>query len=360
MGGLFNPTNSFLLMGLGLLCLLLFSKLSHGDSSIQNQPYVLPPENGAGFLKTQANVSIAIATTVLHPPSTLPTWLDYHLRWVQHIVIYMDDPDERPEFERLCKDKPVTLLNGSRVEPQMTPESRLIRRQMANIRHAIGYLMERGYEWLLHIDLDELLYGPLVESRAWAGDPEVGLVTFTNNEALPVDFETSDPFRDCVFFWVNGIDRNANFLAYGNGKSAVRLGPAVEPRGAHSFSGHTVRTLKPSAEEAMILHYPYPSYNSWIRKFTLYGRFSDHWFGDRHAPTILDFMLHSRDVVQKAHKTGDWAAARAFFSRRILDPESRKEAISQGKIRRYTPLANTTTGLHSCSWPTYLPATCPT
>ncbi|KAK9847480.1 hypothetical protein MYU51_018733 [Penicillium brevicompactum] len=238
-------------------------------------------------------MSIAIATTVLHPGPTLPAWLDYHLRWVQHVVIFMDDPDERPALGRVCENKPVTLLNGSRIEPNMTLESRLIRRQMANMRHAIVYLMERGYTWLLHIDLDELLYGPLVESH---------------------------PFRDCVYFWVNGVDRNVNFLAYGNGKSAVRLGPVVEPRGAHWFSGHAGRTLTLSGEEAMILHYLYPSYDSWLRKFNHCGRFSDYWFGDRRAPKIMDFMLHSRDVVQMAHKTNDWVKVRAFFSGRVLDP----------------------------------------
>lgn len=342
MGNRFNANLAFSrIMALRILCLLSISKLCYGDSSNRNETYMLAPEYGTGGLETiQANMSIAIATTVLHPGPTLPAWFDYHLRWVQHVVIFMDDPDERPALDRVCENKPVTLLNGSRIEPNMTPESRLIRRQMANMRHAIIYLMERGYTWLLHIDLDELLYGPLVESRAWTRDPEVGLVTFTNHEALPVDFETSDPFRDCVYFWVNGVDRNVNFLAYGNGKSAVRLGPVVEPRGAHWFSGHAGRTLTLSGEEAMILHYPYPSYDSWLRKFNHYGRFFDYWFGDRRVPKIMDFMLHSRDVVQKAHKTNDWVNVRAFFSGRVLDPESRKEAISQGKIRHYTPFAD--------------------
>lgn len=325
---------------LNLLFALCISNICHAELLNQCEPYALHPEYRLGSFEGQPNTSIAIATTVLSPGPALPVWLDYHLRWAQHVLIYMDDPDERIIFHRLCGDRPVTLLDGSRIEPQMTPESRLIRRQMANMRHAIPYLMERKYTWLLHIDVDELLFGPSIESGNWAKDPELGLVTFTNHEALPVDFETSDPFRDCVYFWVNGIDHNANFLAYGNGKSAVRLGAAVEPRGAHSFSGHIGRTFKYPEEEAVILHYPYPSYNSWLRKFKFYSQFSDHWFGDRRAPKIMDFMLHSRDVVQKARMTGDWANVKEFFSRRILDPESRKYAISEGRVRHYTPLTD--------------------
>lgn len=301
---------------------------------------MIAPEHDVGILASiQANITIAIATTVLHPGPLLPVWLDYHLRWVQHVVIFMDDPDERPVFDSLCGDRPVTLLQGSQHEPEMTPESRLILRQKQNMEHAIAHLMEKGYTWLLHIDLDELLYGPLVETRAWAADPQVGLVTFVNHEALPVGFETSDPFRDCTYFWVNGVDRNSNFLAYGNGKSAVRLGPGVKPAGPHAFSGHTGRMFTPPPEEAMLLHYPYPSYDSWLRKFDHYGRFSDHWFGDRRGPKVLNFMRQSRDAVQEAYGTGDWVKARAFFSKHILDPPSREEAIAKGKIRHYTPMA---------------------
>jgi hypothetical protein len=338
---LHNTHTSSQIIVLNILYILSMIHRCHGHLSNQHESYMLAPEHGAdGLERIQANISIAIATTIIHPRPTLSAWLDYHLRWAQHIVIYMDDPDERPTFEYLCGDRPVMLLEGSRIEPRMTPESRLIRRQMANMRHAITHLMERGYNWLLHIDADELLYGPLVESRAWTQDPKVGLVTFTNHEALPVNFETSDPFRDCVYFWVNGVDHNVNFLAYGNGKSAVRLGSGVEPRGAHSFSGHAGLTVIPSAEEAMVLHYPYPSFDSWLRKFNHYGRFSDYWFGDRQAPKIMDFMLQSRDIVQKAHRTGDWATARTFFARKVLDTESRKEAVSEGKIRYYTPFAD--------------------
>jgi hypothetical protein len=344
MGSLWDSKHILLQVGaLVLLFSLLIPSICRGDSSNRSEsyePYVRHSQHGADGLRTiQPNISIAIATTVLHPEPTFLAWLDYHLRWVQHVVIYMDDINERPEFVRLCGDRPVTLLEGSKVAPKMSPESRLIQHQMENMKHAIAYLIERGYTWLLHIDQDELLYGPRVESRAWAQDPEVGLVTFPNHEALPVDFDTSDPFRDCLYFWVNGVDRNANFLAYGNGKSAVRLSPGVEPRGAHWFSGHVGRAAKTLHEEAVILHYPYPSYGSWLRKFNHYGAFPDHWFGDRMAPKIMNFMLQSRDTIQEAHKTGDWAKARSFFSKRILDPESRDRASSQGKIRRYTPFA---------------------
>ena len=342
MSNRFNGIYTFFWVAVSsLLGILILFNFSCGTSSQQNETVIHASQYWKGGSDTtpKNDITVAIATTVLHPGPGLTTWLDYHLRLVQHVVIYMDDPDELPVFKKLCEDRPVTLLKGSQVASEMTPESRLIRRQMANMRDAISILTKGGYTWLLHIDLDELLHGSLVDSHAWTKDPTVGLVTFTNHEALPIGFETSSPFTDCVYFWVNGVDRNSKFLAYGNGKSAVRLGPGVEPRGAHSFSGYKGRAMTPSGEDAMILHYPYPSYDSWLRKFNFYSQFSDHWFGDRQAPKILDFMLKSRDVVQGAHKTGDWASTREFFSKRVLDTASITEAISEGKIRQYVPFA---------------------
>ena len=321
-----------------IVCFLSAATICLGH--LLNQDPIAPGYKAGDLQVPRTNISLAIVTTILSPDHTLQIWLDYHLRWVQLVVIYMDDPNERPLFERLCGNRPVALLDGSQVEPTMTPESRLIRRQMANVKNAIAYTMQRGYDWLLHMDIDELLYGSLWESSAWAQDSEVGLVTFINHEALPVDFETSNPFRDCKYFWVNGVDHNSHFTAYGNGKSAVRLRPGVAPRGPHSFSGYAGRAFTPPDGEAMVLHYPYPSYDSWLRKFKHYGRFPDNWFGDRRAPKIMDFMIRSRDAVQMAHATNDWESARAFFEKHILDPRSRIEAISSGKIRQYTPLTD--------------------
>lgn len=74
MGNRFNANHAFSrIMALNIRCLLSISNLCHGNSSNQNESYMLIPEYGAGGLETiPANMSIAIATTVLHPGPTLP------------------------------------------------------------------------------------------------------------------------------------------------------------------------------------------------------------------------------------------------------------------------------------------------
>jgi len=282
------------------------------------------------------SMSIAIATTILHPPVFLRQWLDYHLRRVQHILFYLDDPSERPILEAACADRPVSILDGEQNHPEMSPESRTILRQGTNIQHAVAFLADRNYTWLLHIDVDELLYEPVPEARSWNLRPEIGCVNFINHEAVPLDRPTRNPFVDCLYF---RLSRRAPFMAYGNGKSAVRIGPDVLPFGPHKFRGFEGELLAPSGDGAMILHYPTPCFDDWVAKFTHYGRFSDNWYDDPATPNHVTFMLRSRDVVQAAVESGDWSGARAFFDEQTLDDASIESAIAAGTIRRYTPVA---------------------
>ncbi|CAJ2501906.1 Uu.00g047590.m01.CDS01 [Anthostomella pinea] len=301
-------------------------------------------EDGGKASGPTRKASIAIATTILNPGPQIVQWMDYHLHQVgvQHVLIYMDDPSERLLFSQLCADRPVTLLGGSQIEQKMSPESRLILRQEQNMKHAISHLFKHGYDWLLHIDIDELLYEPSAAAASWSEKPEVGSVHFTNHEALPLSHHTDNPFEDCVWFRLNTVEQRPHYMAYGNGKSAVRLTRGVIPQGPHDFSGFKGERLAPSGngDEPVLLHYPTPSFQTWVEKFTRYGDFSDYWFGDRRVPNRVQFMLRSRDLVQEAHKTGDWSRARTFFDQQILaDVNERREAINKGHVRYYAPFA---------------------
>lgn len=128
-------------------------------------------------------------------------------------------------------------------------------------------------------------------------------------------------------------------MAYGNGKSAVRLTRGVAPDGPHRFTGFEGAAITLPGDGPVILHYPYPSSKSWVAIFTLYGDFSNYWLDDPEKPNLLQFMLQSRDKVQAALEKNDWTEAREFFARRTLDDDSLKRSIASGRVRRYSPLA---------------------
>ena len=188
--------------------------------------------------------------------------------------------------------------------------------------------------------------------------PNIGHVTFTNYEAVPIAHETHDVFVDCAWFHVNG---DKPFMAYGNGKSAVQVSPGVAPDGVHYFKGYKGNAITlPAAtsdpiEHAdgkggdarqpypVLLHYPYPCFSVWAAKFELYGSFSNYWLDDERYPNKLDFMLQSRDIVQNALKSGDWTEARQFFHAKVLSWDEIQRGVKNETIRSYVPFRKRST-----------------
>jgi hypothetical protein len=274
--------------------------------------------------------SMAICTTVLNPAPSFAVWLDYHLQRADLMVIFMDDPQERPLFEAMTEGKPVLLLNGAADDADRTP-SGVMNRQNANTRVAINCALSRGISWLLHIDSDEIFYDS--GDTSWRTLTNVGHVTFVNHEAVPLKHGMVDNcFTDCTLFKVNG---RMEFSAYGNGKSAVRVTPEVRPCGVHLFTGYGGEHR--NTQHPAILHYPSPTFEAWVAKFTHYGKFSNYWFDDAHQPISLRFMLESRDQVHAALDSGDWDAARRYFDAQIPDAATCRLLLQTGALRHYRP-----------------------
>lgn len=176
----------------------------------------------------------------------------------------------------------------------MSKESRLVSRQDVNTNVAIKLAFGRDFTWLLHIDLDELLHESNATAKAWS-QSWCGCVRVMNHEAVPLDHNSDKPFEDCVWFRFN--NGKQPFMAYGNGKCAVRLSQSVRADGPHNFVGYTGELFEPSAEEIAILHYPTPSFDRWAAKYAHYGDFLDFWFGDPDKLNLVTFMIRSRDLI---------------------------------------------------------------
>lgn len=286
-------------------------------------------EDGAQY----SEMSIAISTTITRPGPTLPIWLDYHLRRIDLIMIFMDDPTERPLFERIVGGRSVILFNGSNDHPNMSTPSRLMMHQSSNNEVAIAYALANKIKWLMHIDTDEIFYEE--GDRSWQTLENVGQVSFVNHEAVPLNHAVTNFFVECTLFKVTG---EMGFMAYGNGKSAVRVTPGVRPWGPHAFidyEGESVTVKRP-----MILHYPYPSFEIWAAKYEHYGNFSNFWYDDPDQPNELIFMLESRDIVLSAISTGNWEEAHKYFNGQIPDIETRDRLLASDDLRQYSPFAD--------------------
>jgi hypothetical protein len=303
----------------------------HGRPVVAPSSASLKTAGSAGTEAAPAE-SMAICTTVLNPGPTFAVWLDYHLRCADLVIVFMDNPQKRPLFEAITAGKPVLLLDGANDDTDRTP-SGVMSRQNANTQIAINHLLSRGISWLLHIDDDEIFYD--AGDRSWRTLTNVGHVTFINHEAVPLKHEPKGTcFSDCTLFKVNG---RMEFSAYRNGKSAVRVTPGIVPWGVHAFAGYVGESYH--VRFPTILHYPNPTFEAWVTKFTNYGRFSDFFFDNQRWPITLRFMLDSRDQVHAALGNGDWDAARRYFDAQIPDATTCQLLLQTGALRRYHPLA---------------------
>ena len=87
----------------------------------------------------------------------------------------------------------------------------------------------------------------------------------------------------------------------------------------------------------MILHYPTPTFDRWVAKYTHYGNFSGNWYDSPTPNPVYPFMIGSRDHVQAALRSGNWTAAREYYISQIPDPYTIEDRVRNGDLLRIMP-----------------------
>jgi hypothetical protein len=218
--------------------------------------------------------------------------------------------------------------------------SEVMARQILNCELAIGMAAQAGFDWILHIDSDELFYcqgGSAPEHFRALDFRGAGNAVYMNYEALPEQFEVRDYFREVTLFKVNinrlgGLrfdarqmamlraahftDAHFNFHLYSNGKAAARIDPQLVPVTVHEFGrvnadGTLDRRHEICGDAQLILHYPNCGFSKFLTKYRTLGSFGDKWFG---TSDVFAFHREARDVVAQ----GDEAKTRQFYRERVM------------------------------------------
>jgi len=245
------------------------------------------------------DIVVAIASTIASSASRedVTAWLAYHRRvGVGRFYIHVDGALPRAMM-RVVRARDVRAFDGRRARaeasklerhPSLTPYTTstcgaraLFVRQTLFLERALIEARADGVHWLAHVDIDELMYPSArraFDVRATLADVprNVTRVIFPNHEAVP-ERANADVARGCVFRSTTLFKRNPAhvdagayrkfsklasnghsnyFLAYANGKSAVRVNVSgVRPHGAHRFKTAFGREI--THNEAAILHFPF-------------------------------------------------------------------------------------------------------
>jgi hypothetical protein len=314
---------------------------------------------------SRPDTRVSIVTTVRDPDAPLLSFVRYHLSiGFRHIYLFFDDPhdplltlaDGLPGVTAIRCD--TALLDWQRANvpsfERLWPfyHREVMARQILNADVAIHLAIADQADWLLHIDIDELFYcdRPVADhapaARHFGAIPQtVGQVVYLNYEGFPETTDVADYFREVTLFkknphlcapeqvaeWLARTGRDWYFVAYRNGKAAVRLQPGVSTDGVHVFDiaktgGETIHIANP-----YVLHYPNCGLARFIRKYQYRGAFSatsfDRW-------PRLPCHLASRDVVLR----GEQEEIREFFDRhmRCRNADEADSLVEAGLGQRIT------------------------
>lgn len=312
----------------------------------------------------------AIVTTLRNAGNILDSFIAYHLAiGFRRIYLFFDDPAD-PDLPRAAAHPDVTAIAHDqalrerwRHLPQYSEQATFVdrevmARQVLNTGLAMELARNDGFDWLLHIDSDELFHSPqqsVPEHFEAAGKQGLETVVYLNYEAAPESDEIGDFFREVDLFkvpphlnkrtvtpaLVNAVKSTPQlhpdfFKFYASGKSAVRLSAAgMRPAGVHHFVRHDAAWQTGQSANQFILHFACCGFENFWTKYVTLGRFADKWW-DRYdiAQLVGRFHLDARDVVA----TGDREAARAFYRTRfaIQDQHRVNELLAFGALARFS------------------------
>lgn len=203
--------------------------------------------------------------------------------------------------------------------------------QLCNMATALDFARRDGVQWLLHIDIDELFYpgeGNATEHFQLLDALAIGQARYINHEAIPSREEHEDCFREITLFKRNGAEippnvfesvkpfwnkRGAYFLAYDNGKCAVRTIAGVTPATAHGFRLPVVPLGRATLSTPCILHYPFTSFELYRAKCARLGDFSREMLLGQ-AWNAPPFLVESRELV----RSGDQEQMRRKYRRAVM------------------------------------------
>jgi len=327
------------------------------------------------------DVTVAIVTTCKGAAHTIRSWIDYHLHiGFDLLFIFFDDPtDVTIQWMDYPKDKVIILRNDETLRQRqktlsvykslkMYLDHEVQARQQLNAEMALEMCLERGITWLLHIDVDELFYLANLSLKQHFKQlmaQNIGHLTYINFEAVPQRMDIDDFFAEVTLFrkhlctieinpltfsalqyWKQKRTHGQYFLAYDNGKSAVRVLKGVVPVSVHEWklpsdSGDLVNgrihcevhgdlnrwTQLPlrsctaisdprnldltrlfKCENAIILHYVVCGWKWYYSKYAILKSFPNYWFGGK-LKIAPCFHLDSRDL----YLSGDLQKMKCFY-----------------------------------------------
>lgn len=240
-------------------------------------------------------MKLGVVTTVKSWDRWVEQWLAWHRAiGFDRLYVFCDEPSAGPSvapaelhlfqcdddhWRRFGSHKLAVQLDAPRRRSTLSwrePEF-LMMRQSLNAELALFLAAQEKIGWLLHIDGDEL-FDPGAQSLhahfARLEADGVEQARYLNKEAVVASDGAEDFFAELTLFKANPkllspaqwalvkktMGEKPYFLAYANGKSAMRVSSDALTSGVHGFRRRDGGRERSVFSEPAILHYPYGSF----------------------------------------------------------------------------------------------------
>lgn len=206
---------------------------------------------------------------MMKAPKDIDYWLNYHIKkGVDYFYIRLEDTPELHEY--FAKYPNVKLEIGSSRDPIKTPKTydTQVERQREYLTRAIEWSIDKGIDWLIHIDSDELvdcegnIKGAIKEEVR--KNRNIGTIIMDNYEA---QYDKINKANDFCFVSKKFIKCSEGGCAsYANGKSIGKVSRHLHELGVHRF-GTSNNSKEIISSLLRVLHFESCDFKQYVNKF---------------------------------------------------------------------------------------------
>lgn len=246
---------------------------------------------------------VALVST-MRKPEELFVWLRHHRAFgISHFFIRTEDTPGLEDFLSTQQDISFEIGRSDAENNYMS----VLGRQTDFANRSLKNAREMGYEWIIHIDADELLDGSL--DFLFSLEPHYKCLKIENAEAT---YEENNESCFSTQRFVKCSAAGSKCRAYANGKAGGRTEYGVKVSGVHDFyySDDASHTYAVPFDTLHVLHFDSCSFGTWAEKFKHYGKnkkddipFS--YYNESITATGEAFKTYKKHVVSDDDVSGD-------------------------------------------------------
>jgi len=286
---------------------------------------------------------VAIVSTVKTDYAILNKFLNYHLNvGIDKIFLYFDDPN----------DTSIELIEHQNVEVIRCDEhywskyherpNEVEKRQVINATACAHNAYEQGFEWLIHIDVDELLF-PHNNIKNVLKNITSDAVRFNLLEAVSSKVNYQHIFQANIFRSLSDISlikkaqrlnchhafiQNFYFRGHVLSKLALRLSPEIKIFGIHHAELKQKEITVVATDLISLLHFDCVGFDDWYSK----------WKGRADGISVMEGMRDIRkmqlDLFKESYAKGKNALLESFIKLHVIPKNEMAILGSLGMLKK--------------------------